>query len=522
MGSDKAMMIMLLYIIIVIMAFVFGITTSNTIAKEAGVIGTLRASGYTKNELIRHYMTLPVIVTLVGALIGNILGYTAFKDVCAGMYYGSYSLPTYVTIWNAEAFLMTTVVPVIIMFVVNYAVLHHKLKLSPLKFLRRDLSSRKQRRAVYLSPRMKIFHRFRLRVIFQNISNYLVLFVGIIFANLLLMFGLLLPSALDHYQLEIQNNMLAKYQYMLSMPVSVMGGSNKLESMLDMLLFAHDAETDNEDAEEFSAYSLNTLPTKYKSEEVTFYGVHDDSKYIDVDFSDGVYISKAYADKFLLKPGDSITLKEKYEDDEYTFKISGIYDYNGSLCIFMPQEELNRTFDLGDDYFSGYFSNSEITDIDSSYIGSVIDLDALTKISRQLSVSMGSMMGMVNLFAVAIYMILIYLLSKIIIEKNAQSISMTKIFGYTNGEISRLYILSTSIVVVLCLLISLPIETTIMEVLFREMMLQSISGWIALWIDPMIYVQMFVIGLVTYAVVALLEYKKIRKVPMGEALKNAE
>ena len=67
--------------------------------------------------------------------------------------------------------------------------------------------------------------------------------------------------------------MLAKYQYMLSMPVSVMGSSNKLESMLDMLLFAHDAETDNEDAEEFSAYSLNTLPTKYKSEEVTLYGV---------------------------------------------------------------------------------------------------------------------------------------------------------------------------------------------------------------------------------------------------------
>ena len=522
MGSDKAMMIMLLYIIIVIMAFVFGITTSNTIAKEAGVIGTLRASGYTRNELIRHYMTLPVIVTLVGAVIGNILGYTVFKDVCAGMYYGSYSLPTYVTVWNAEAFLLTTVVPVIIMFVVNYAVLHHKLKLSPLKFLRRDLSSRKQRYAVYLSPRMKIFSRFRLRVIFQNISNYLVLFVGIIFANLLLMFGLLLPSALDHYQLEIQNNMLAKYQYMLSVPVSVMGGSNKLEGMLDMLLFAHDTETDNEDAEEFSAYSLNTLPGKYKSEEVVLYGIKDNSKYIDADLSDGVYISQAYADKFLLEPGDTITLKEKYEDDEYSFKIGGIYDYTGSICVFMPQKELNQTFDLGDDYFSGYFSNTEITDIDSTYIGSVIDLNALTKISRQLNVSMGSMMGMVNVFAIAIYMILIYLLSKIIIEKNAQSISMTKILGYTNGEISRLYILSTSLVVILCLLISLPIETTVMEVLFREMMLSSISGWITLWIDPMIYVKMFVAGFITYSVIAMLEYRRIRRVPMSEALKNAE
>ena len=522
MGGDKAMMIMLLYIIMVIMAFVFGITISNTIRKEAGVIGTLRASGYTRQELILHYMTLPVLVTFVGALIGNILGYTVLKDVCADMYYGSYSLPTYVTVWNGEAFGLTTLVPVVIMLVVNYGVLRHKLKLSPLKFLRRDLSGRKQKRAIYLSPKMKIFSRFRLRVIFQNMSNYMVLFIGILFANLLLMFGLLLPSALSHYQVEIQNNMLAKYQYMLSVPVSVMGGSNKLEGMLDMFLFSHDTETDNEDAEEFSAYSLNTLPGKYKSEEVTLYGIHDDSKYIDADFSDGVYISQAYADKFLLKIGNTIILKEKYEDDEYTFKIGGIYDYDGGLCIFMPQEDLNQMFDLGDDYFSGYFCNSEITDIDSSYIGSVIDLDALTKISRQLNVSMGSMMGLVNGFAIAIYMILIYLLSKIIIEKNAQSISMTKILGYTNGEISRLYIMSTSIVVVLCLLISMPIEAAAMKVLFREVMLQSISGWIALWIDPMIYVKMFGAGFVTYAVVALLEYRRIRKVPMSEALKNAE
>lgn len=82
-------------------------------------------------------MTLPVLVTLAGAVVGNILGYTVFKDVCAAMYYGSYSLPTYVTIWNAEAFLLTTVVPVVIMVLINYAVLRYRLQLSPLKFLRR-------------------------------------------------------------------------------------------------------------------------------------------------------------------------------------------------------------------------------------------------------------------------------------------------------------------------------------------------------------------------------------------------
>lgn len=523
MGSDRAMIIVLLYIVIVIMAFVFGVTISNTIRKEAGVIGTLRASGYTKKELIRHYMALPIIVTLIGAIVGNILGYTIMKNVCASMYYGSYSLPTYVTIWNGDAFRMTTLVPILIMLVINYGVLCHKLRLSPLKFLRRDLSGKKQVKALPLSPKLGIFHRFRLRVIFQNMSNYAVLFVGIVFANLLLFFGLLLPSTLNHYQQEIKSNMLAKYQYMLDVPVSAVSGDDS-ENILELLQYYMGTKTLNDDAEAFSAYSLNTLPSKYKTDEVLLYGIEKNSKYIDVDFddSDEVYISGAYAEKFQLEPGDKITLKEKYEKKKYTFKVKGIYDYSGALCVFMPQKQLNDTFDLGSYYFSGYFSNSKITDINKKYIGSVVDLNALTKVSRQLTVSMGGMMSLINGFAIGIFIVLIYLLSKIIIEKNAQSISMAKILGYTNGEIGKLYIWSTTIVVVICLLLSLPIEKAIMGVVFREMMLSSVSGWIALWIDPKIYLKMFLIGIGTYAVVSLLEYRRIRRIPMDEALKNAE
>lgn len=523
MGSDRAMIIVLLYIIIVIMAFVFGVTISNTIRKEAGVIGTLRASGYTKKELIRHYMALPIIVTLIGSIVGNILGYTVMKNVCASMYYGSYSLPTYVTIWNADAFRMTTLVPILIMLVINYGVLCHKLRLSPLKFLRRDLSGKKQVKALPLSPKLGIFHRFRLRVIFQNMSNYAVLFVGIVFANLLLFFGLLLPSTLNHYQQEIKSNMLAKYQYMLDVPVSAVSGDDS-ENVLKLLQYYMGTKTLNDDAEAFSAYSLNTLPSKYKTDEVLLYGIEKNSKYIDVDFddSDEVYISRAYAEKFQLEPGDKITLKEKYDKKKYTFKVKGIYDYSGALCVFMPQKQLNDTFDLGSYYFSGYFSNSKITDINKKYIGSIVNLEALTKVSRQLTVSMGGMMNLINGFAIGIFIVLIYLLSKIIIEKNAQSISMAKILGYTNGEIGKLYIWSTTIVVVICLLLSLPIEKAIMGVVFRKMMLSSVSGWIALWIDPKIYLKMFLIGIGTYAVVSLLEYRRIRRIPMDEALKNAE
>ena len=521
MGSDKAMMIALLYIIIAIMAFVFSITTSNTIHKEANVIGTLRASGYTKKELIIHYMTMPMIVTLFSAVIGNILGYTVLKNVCAGMYYGSYSLPTYVTIWNGEAFVLTTVIPVILMAFINVMVLARTMKLSPLKFLRRDLSRKKQKHVFPLSNKIPFFTRFRLRVVFQNVSNYVMLFIGILFANLLLLFGLIFPSILDHYQAEIENNLLCNYQYMLQVPLSAMNENRKLESLISMVYFQSEVETENEDAEKFSAYSLNTLGGSIPSEEILLYGVQENSKYIKID-TDKTYISSAYADKYGLKVGDSITLKEEYEDDTYDFTIDGIYDYEGALAIFLGQERLNKIFDLGDDYFGGYLSDTEITDIDDKYISSVIDIDSLTKISRQLTVSMGDMMSLVNGFAIGIFLVLVYLLSKIIIEKNAQSISMVKILGYSNLEISKLYIISTSIMVVLFLLISYPIEYVAMVGIFKIVMVQMMSGWITFYADPKIFVEMFVMGVASYAVVAILEYRKIQRVPMDEALKNVE
>ena len=539
MGSDRAMMIVFLYIVIAIMAFVFGITISNTIAKESNVIGTLLASGYTKNELIRHYMAMPILVTLIGALIGNILGYTIMKDICAGMYYGSYSLPTYVTVWNAEAFLLTTIIPILLMLLVNYTVLRRRLSLSPLKFLRRDLKRRQQKHALSLSRRIPFFSRFRLRVIFQNVSNYLLLFLGILFANLLLMFGLLFPAVLDHYQTVLKDNLLCNYQYILQIPINAMDEDHKLESLVNMLYFQHEVETDNPDAEKFSAYSLKTIDKEYKEEEILLYGLADNSRYLPIDFQETVsdkdvskkevasdatpaYISSAYADKYLLDIGDEITLKEAYEDDTYTFSIEGIYDYEGGLTVFLPQDTLNELFDLGSDYFSGYLSDSEITDIDQKYIGSVIDLDSLSKISRQLNVSMGSMMYLLDGFSIVLFMILIYLLSKIIIEKNAQSISMTKILGYSDREISSLYLLSTTIMVVVFLLMSFPIETVLMNALFRGIMISSISGWIPLYIDPVLYVKMFLLGFGTYLLVALIEYRRIKKVPMDQALKNIE
>ena len=523
-GSDKAMMEVLLYIIIIIVAFVFGITINNTIHKEATVIGTLRASGYTINELIRHYMAMPLVVTIIASIIGNILGYTFFKDVCAAMYYGSYSLPTYVTLWNAEAFIRTTIIPMVIMLVITYFILRKKLAISPLKLIKRDLSGKKQKTAVRLNKKIRFFDRFRIRILIQNKSSYIILFAGLLFANMLLFFGMMLPPLLVHYQGIVTESMLAKHIYLLQMPAGAIDSNDELSAAFSYTFLQSKITTNNPDAEKFSAYSLKTTGEGgTRVEEVTLYGIQEDSRYIDAKFDEKmVLISSAYADKYGLGKGDVITLKEPYEDRYYGFKVSGIYDYDGGITVFMSKKHLNDVLGYDEEFFSGYFSDSEITDIEGKYIGTTIDEESLTRVSRQLMISMGNLMYMVDGFSVIMFIVLIYILSKLIIERNVQSISMAKILGYSKKEIATLYIIPTAIVVVASLLISYPILSYVMVGIFRVMLKKMMSGWMVIWLDPSAYVKMFLMGIVTYAVVAIIEYRKIGKIPMNEALKNVE
>lgn len=500
-GSDRSMMIVLLYVLIVIMAFVFAVTTNNTIVKEANVIGTLRASGYTRGELLRHYILLPIIVTIFGALVGNILGYTVFKDIFVATYYGSYSLPTYHTLWNADAFLLTTVVPVIIMLVINIVIIGCRLKLSPLKFLRRDLSGKQKKKAMRL-PAFSFFNRFRLRIIIQNMPNYITLFIGILFANVLLLFGIMLGPMLTHYQNEITDKLIAKHQYVLKALVDV----------------------DDNAAEKYCVKTLATIEGRLKSEDVLVYGVKDNSIYADINTAslkdNEVYITNGYADKFRIKKGDKITLKEKYDDNEYEFTVKDMYDYPSSFAIFMSDAAFKNVFDKSEDYYSGYFSDN-ILDIDEKYVATQITLDDLTKVSRQLDRSMGETFNLVKIFAVVLFAVLMFLLTKLIVEKNTTSISMVKILGYSNREISRLYVTSTTIVVVLSVALSIGLSVIIMNYLFRVFM-EEMSGWISCYYAPHIFPVMFILNITVYAVISFFMMAKIKKIPMDEALKTVE
>lgn len=500
MGGDMSMILAFLCIVIVILAFVFSITISNNITKEANVIGTLRASGYSRGEMVRHYLIMPMLVLLVAAVVGNVLGYTWLEQIFANQYLASYGLTTYEVLLNPQAFVLTTVIPLILLFIINFVMLTVKMQISPLQFIRRDLSKRKKKKAFRLNTKIPIMRRFQMRVIFQNFPNHVMIFFGVFFANFILMFGMILQPMLVHYQNTITDNVLSAYQYILKTP----------------------AETETDGAEKFCFGSLDTLPEKRSSESVSLYGVKPDSDYVKLHSSGKkVDISTAYAEKYGVEKGDTITLKDPYGSDKYKFEVGGIYDYPSTIAVFMEQDLFRQTFDYDSDYFNAYFSDQKIKDIDDALISTEITVDDLTKTSRQLIRSMGSMMNLFLVFGALMFVLILYLLSKIIIEKNAQSISMVKILGYNNREINRIYLHSTTIVVILCILITIPISSLVMKEVV-EVVFFEYSGWITYYMPAVTYVEVAASGIICYAIVAFLLNRKVKKIPMSDALKNVE
>lgn len=174
------------------------------------------------------------------------------------------------------------------------------------------------------------------------------------------------------------------------------------------------------------------------------------------------------------------------------------------------------------DSFSGYFSDSEITDIDEKYIGSTIDVEDLTKISRQLDVSMGSMMNLMG----RIFRDYFPRIDLSPVQDHHREKCAVYFHGKNPGIYKRRNQPAVHYVHVYrgrAVHLDQPaIGAGNHADSVPEMMLTSITGWITFYIDPKIFVEMFVIGVAAYAVVAAIEYRRIRKVPMDEALKNVE
>ncbi|HNZ63874.1 MAG TPA: ABC transporter permease, partial [Bacillota bacterium] len=495
--GDVPMILTLLVMIFLLMAFLFTVIIKSTIEEEAPVIGTLLSLGYRRGELIRYYMSLPLLITLAAALFGNVFGYTVMKDIFLDLYYSHYSLFPFRLTLDAGAFILTSSLPLVLIAAVNFLALRQKLRFSPLRFLRRDLKKRGVRKAFRL-PVLPFLSRFRLRVLLQNKVLFLVMFVGLLLANLLLLYGVSAAPIIDRYTAQLGESMPARYEYHLRGPIgSSFGG-------------------------EFTVYSVQS-EKNYGGRRlmITLYGYENEMPYLrEYPVTPGApeaYASRGIMEKMKLRVGDTIDLYDKYQGRPIRLKLIGQTD-DANLNLHMSREALNQLMQRDSGYYNGIFSDEKL-DIDERMIVRVLDSDKMEEAGRSLTLFVRKIIPPVLVVSVAIFLVVVLVLSHVIVQRSAHSICCLRVFGYTRQEIGKIYLGVTDLALIVFELVSIPAGAYLLKVsmTFAMSKFNAYIHPVAPW--PYYFIPAAV-GILLYQLGKALQMRRLERADLSEALKE--
>ena len=314
------------------------------------------------------------------------------------------------------------------------------------------------------------------------------------------------------------------------------------DEVIDLIDDASNIDADNDDihpvnttdngadmiaqAEKYAVYQLQYDRGEGNgTESVTVYGVSPDSRYWKgLGVGDGrVVFGRGLLDKFSWKEGQKVDFHDKYEDKDYSLEYAGgdsAWGSKSDMNAYMSIDDFNKLFGNDASYFNGYVSDEPL-DLDSRYFAGDTTPDDMRAVGDQFIGMMSDLIGMMVGLSVFIFLLFMYLLTKAVIDRNARSISYMKVFGYRDGEISRLYIRSITLCVAASLVLSLPIIIGSLTAIFRAMLL-AYNGNIEIYVPWWSMAECVGIGFATYLVVALIHTRSIKRVSLAEALKVQE
>lgn len=495
MGGDVPMMTIATALLFIAIAFISSVQIKSIIEEEAPIIGTLLASGYRNRELLKNYMSMPLFLVLISSLIGNAAAYLYVYKKYAEIYYRSFDLPSFEPFISPRSFLITSIMPMILYLIINYAVISRSLNMSPVNFLRRNFKKSKAKSRFHLKN-LSFIKKFKLRVIFANKLTYVSLLFGVFIANLLLMFALSAKPIFNIYAENMKTQMKYAHTYI------VKSDMDKLDAPKVTIISADLADKNDES--------------------VQIYGIDDDTKYDSLNISslqnDEAVISNGLAKRFEYKIGDTIKIREPYNSKEKNIKVKAVDSENNYFQIFTKRTSLNKIINRDYAYFNAYMSDNALN-VSKENLVTEINRDEMSKFMIHFLDSFSVVFTMIQMVAVAFYFILLLMVTELIIERAKLNMTYLKIFGFRDNEITKIYVNTSFLILLFFQIILIPILYKIMKYLYFISM-QKFDAYIKVTIPLNVFLLSYLMTIVIFVLCQAIERRKIGKIDMVKELKT--
>lgn len=487
-------------ILLILISYVLSVFVVHSIDQESAVIGALYALGVKRKNLMAHYVTLPTVITFVSGLIGTLLGYSSLGvPIQMQDCYNYYSLPDLDVIYMPYLFIYGIVVPPVISIIVNSLVIRKRLSKPVLTMIRNEQKVGNGK-DIKLGN-MSFMNLFKIRQMLRESRTGFTVVFGMFVSLLLAMMSLEIYTYCANVNRDYVND--TKYEYMYT--------------------YKYPTEEVPEGGYEAYAKTLKKKIYGYNFD-ITVMGLTENNPFFDVDLSDSsskVAISSSIDYKYGLDVGDTLTLKDDEADKIYAFEIASVAQYAPSFMVFMPYDKALELFDEPEDYFNVVFSDHAL-DVETGRLYATTTKTDVKKAAGIFSDIMQGMILTIGGVSVLIFIVVMYLMMKVMIDRSSFNIALIKIFGYRNKEVKKMYLDGNFYIITIGALISIPLTKWIMDVAYEPAFVPNIACGIDKSFPFWMYLAIFAGILILYFIINHLLIRRIRKMVPAEVLKNRE
>lgn len=489
-------------ILMVLFTYVISVFVIHNIEKESSVIGALYALGVTRGQLLFHYLLNPMLIAFLGGVVGCILGFSKYGT---GWQMGDsiayYSLPPMRIVTPGYLLFYSLIMPPATAAVVNYLVINKKLNRTALSLLRNEQTAGKAGRIQNMNlGNMKFLLRFQIRQMLREIRSAFAVVIGMFICLLILMMSIDCAVLCINFGNACLEETKYAYMYTYKYPTE------------DVPEGGTPAYVENLKKE---AYGYNL--------DVTVLGIDDDNPYFPIataDKKNEIVISSAAAQKFGVKAGDKLVLSDEVNERDYAFTVKNIVNFTSGVYVFLDRDVMQELFDQEDDYYNVVFADHAL-DIDNGRLYATVSKENVEESSQIFTDMMGPMVVMLVAISALIFMIVMYLMMKVMIDRSAFSISLMKVFGYRRREIRKLYLDGNFYVILLGALICVPLAKWSMDLVYPYCIANVAIG-MDLKFTPQIYIMIYGGIWLCYIVINFLLVGRLNKLVPAEVLKNRE
>ena len=381
---------------------------------------------------------------------------------------------------------------------VNTLVIHKKLSRTALSLIKNEQSASSCRK---FNIRTKSFiTMFRVRQMVRELRSAVTVVFGMFVSLLVIMLGF--DSCVMCEALKTDNTADTHYEY--------------------MYLYKYPEEEVPAGGE--SAF-VKTLTTEFMGNtlDVTVIGLREDSRYFDARPEKGenkAVVNNSLAERFGYKKGDRVTFTDAAEDRDYSFTVTDTAQYSPGFTIFMDIESMRGLFDKDEDYYNAVFSDKEL-DIDSGRLYSVTSKADIEKSAGVFAEQMASLIYTMLIAGTVIFIVVMYLMMGVMIDRSSFGISLIKIFGYRKREVRSLYLNGDLTIAAVGALICIPLAKLIMDSIYPSFV-SNVACSIVLDFPPYLYLIIYSAVLAVYFVSSAMLTRKLNRITPAEVLKNRE